>query len=712
MEQDKRTEVLRRASRGEATFHELAEVLAGLDGLLLIAPPGDTVRFFKDLDAALGPNRDRRVTVKDAPPPRPHGMDTSEGFVLFVFTDDRLAREYAVTKGIIAPDDVLSFLSKGAATVLFEVLVEQHAGIVIDSGAEHQLNLRRPAIARLYALLALADFAALPALHVVGVDGRPHLQPNPNGGQRAFVFQSKEVAAYGAPRLGQDGTAVPTVEVPTRTLLERLLQLGVTQIVVDPETPLLRSYERDDMLRMLELAGGDARAASSAPDPALQPEPGASDAAARTVVRRLAPLRPPARDTEANHAAFESFRKRVDERSMTIWSYLDGLAFEFELWAMVHPRPVDGFTWPAIFADESDPNKVLAKAFTRERDGRAAEADARLVSLSGLELMRWVWAAPKRIDQILINNFAASEGWVACPGYSVLSVVYPHFQDVKSLAAIDRVPLARLGTLPGARGLKVEVARALAAGWKELIALEDPGGAPPEPIEHDGRRWLPLFSEARAGLDFALKRRSASLQPSRPSAEPPFASWLVASRDVAGMLLDPEGPCPMPLEHTDLLVLDCTARGGGARPDGGAMAAAVGRLLAAGAISPRLAGQIVGDWPQWFVLALPRDDGQAIATLPDEDIYAVFSSEERARAYADGCNARHGGLEGFVPHPVAHRWNFSVFNILRDGASGGCIDPGADLAGGVRVDGEAIAAAIERVGERLQPRVPGFVAGA
>jgi hypothetical protein len=252
------------------------------------------------------------------------------------------------------------------------------------------------------------------------------------------------------------------------------------------------------------------------------------------------------------------------------------------------------------------------------------------------------------------------------------------------------------------------VARALVAGWKDLIALEGPDGGPPEPVEHDGRRWMPAFTDARAGLDFALKRRSAGLQPSRPSLAAPFGAWLVGARDLAGVLVDPDGPSPLPLEHTDLLVLDCAAAGA-SRPDGGAMAAAAAALVASQSVSPRLAGRLVADWPQWFVLMLTEHGQTQIATLPDQDAYAIFSSAERARAYAEACNARHGGLEGFVPQPIVHRWNFSVFHVVRDGAEWACIDVGPDLTGGLRLDAEAIAAAIERVGEQLQPRVPGFV---
>jgi hypothetical protein len=255
------------------------------------------------------------------------------------------------------------------------------------------------------------------------------------------------------------------------------------------------------------------------------------------------------------------------------------------------------------------------------------------------------------------------------------------------------------------------VARALVAGWKELIAVEGPDGSAPEAVERDGRRWLPAFSDARAALEFARKHRSASLQPGRPRSDAPFETWLVATRDLDGVLLDPDGPCPLPLDPTDLLVLACAAADGGARPGGGDIAAATGRLLASGAISSRRAGQILADWPQWFLLGSAQDGRQQIATLPDEDVYALFSSAERAQAYATACNATVGGLEGFVPTAVAHRWNFSVFTVIREGAQGGRIDPGSDLTGGVPLDGEAVAAAVERVAERLQPRVPSFVAG-
>ncbi len=45
-------------------------------------------------------------------------------------------------------------------------------------------------------------------------------------------------------------------------------------------------------------------------------------------------------------------------------------------------------------------------------------------------------------------------------------------------------------------------------------------------------------------------------------------------------------------------------------------------------------------------------------------------------------------------------------------ADGAWFEPAADATGGLHVDGDMLQAALERVHERLTPRVPGFVAGA
>ena len=58
--------VLKRTSKGEGTFPELAAALNSLEGMCLVIPPQEFVRLTEDLDAALERKGYGNVTVRDA----------------------------------------------------------------------------------------------------------------------------------------------------------------------------------------------------------------------------------------------------------------------------------------------------------------------------------------------------------------------------------------------------------------------------------------------------------------------------------------------------------------------------------------------------------------------------------------------------------------------------------------------------------------------
>ncbi|MEE8166726.1 MAG: hypothetical protein V3T64_14255, partial [Myxococcota bacterium] len=106
------------------------------------------------------------------------------------------------------------------------------------------------------------------------------------------------------------------------------------------------------------------------------------------------------------------------------------------------------------------------------------------------------------------------------------------------------------------------------------------------------------------------------------------------------------------------------------------------------------------------------DGGASIMTLPDVDCCPIFTSQEIARTYINVY--RNLGLmtEGMKPVPILHKWTYSVFVEAKNNfTEGACVDPIPLGGGGVRVAGEMLEAALERIDEKLKPRVPGFVEG-
>ena len=99
--------------------------------------------------------------------------------------------------------------------------------------------------------------------------------------------------------------------------------------------------------------------------------------------------------------------------------------------------------------------------------------------------------------------------------------------------------------------------------------------------------------------------------------------------------------------------------------------------------------------------------------VPDEDCCALFTSEETAGNYIQACEnigvIKAGDMQ---PVPVLHRWQRSVFQTLAEHFNdGGVVDPIPMSGQGLRLDREAIEAALEQVDTMLKPRVRGFVAG-
>jgi hypothetical protein len=712
-------DVLRRTSRGEASFAELAEALGSVQDLFVIVSPRDLARYLGELTAKLGPGMQNfgRVRADDAPAPSDVGITTKDGFVPLVFTDDTIAREYAVTAGLIQPDELLSFRTISPARSLWEALARGCPGIVLDEGSDHEINLRRDSMSRLYAIMSLPELAALPSLHVLLTSGDEVLvHTSPKGRRVAFVYESQETAIHGLRAQKQAGLG--TRPMATAALIEWVLRARVERLVVDAGLPIERHYDRDDLVKMLHLAGGDPSAADpTGPDPALEPSPGAADAAAapdapaRPEARALACTPPPGREPDESRAAFQALRVRAEKRTINLWEYVDGLAFDLDLWVPIHEKPVDGFTWPMLHKHPDKEDKRILFTFSHLPTAEAMLPGARFAHLAGIEAMRWVWAAPKHIDEVAIDLHKDTTGWLTFPNYWVLSAVYPQFVDVPDPAAVARVGLVRLGGLVGARGTKPEVARALAADWRELVAVAGADGGPPPPVEIEGRRCLPVFSDPKQCFAFLSAHRGYPQTPVRAGAEPPFGAWLAATAGCDGVVLDPTGPWPLVLDHTDLLWAELWARSG-RQPDPADLVAEVTRLVRAQAIPMALAARLVADWPRYFIGVARTDTGGTVLKLPEGDVCAVFTSAEKAAFFIDAHRTLgiFRGAEGLKPMPILHRWTHSVFHAVVEQFEAACIDPEPGAGTGLHLDRAALAAAVERIEERLQPRVPGFVA--
>jgi hypothetical protein len=510
-------------------------------------------------------------------------------------------------------------------------------------------------------------------------------------------------------------------------LLTTLLGQGITRLFVNPGFTTVRWYAREELERMVALLGGNVAATAPATgDPALHtaaggdlargaaaPAGGAAARARRYAVPPMIP--PPGRADEASHQVARALSERAQKEQVPIWEYVRLLGGDLDLYVQLLPGPVDGTTWPQRFKDTKDADRSVLYAYTREDRMRAAMAkdppdEQRFQRLAGVELMRWLWAAPKPADEVYINAYKGSDAFLPVPGRWALSIVYPHYLDVDRLEAVPTVPLPRLAALPGVRGLQAEVVKAMVQGWKHLLGTRRRDGGAVQPVERDGGRWLPVFTTDEQFFAFGSTDRSFDGVPVRADRQPPFGRWLGATQDCDGIVVDPAAPRPLTLDHTDLLLLELWSRVG-SQPRGPELAKAVALLRADDLITPRVAARIVADWPEWYVGIQRKESEVAVLALPDRETLPIFPTADALGAFV----AHHrtaGRLSGsWEAMGLVHRWTGSVFEHVGESYRGGaCIAPAADGSGGLALDAAMLDAVMQRLHERLTPRVPGFVA--
>jgi hypothetical protein len=715
-------ETLQRFARGDATLGDLGEALRETETVTLVVAPAEARRFVQDLDAAVKEKGIGNVKVGDTETPRVAGATTPDGFVPRLFTDVATAREWATAGGLLEPGELMMTNECAPSTLLVESVNGRYGGWVIDEGAEHAVTLDAPSVRRLYALLALEDFARLPVLHLVGLGGR-FTERLADGQVQALVFDSERTASIGIEKLAARVPGVAAEARPVHDVLTRLLAAGVSRLNVNVGFTTERFYLRDDLTRMLAVLG--------AADPALQSLPGGDVAAAaarasipddlvawarRYPAQPMVP--PPGRSDADAERVFGAFRARLAKETVSIFEYVRVFGHDVDLYVQPNPVPTQGLTWPQRFDNPIKKGTTTLSTFTREETMRAhvreqPPAHRAYLRLSGVEIMRWAWAAATSPDFVQVDGYSGTAGAFEIPIELALQFLYPLYRGVEQLESVPSVGLARVTALPGAHGLRPEVARALLTGWKHVLGAKARAGGAPSVVEHAGGRWLPAFTTDDQFFDYGRANRAFDGVPVRADAQPPFGRWLAAAREADGVVLDPGAPRPLLLDHATLLALDLWARDG-RQPRAADLVKAAAALLGDGTLTPRAAARAVADWPVWYLALQQTPDGSVTGTrMRQVDAVPVFATEASCRAFVDA-QVRDGLAKGeWRAIAVPHRWRVSVFHqAVFSHADGAWLEPAPDGSGGLHVSGAMLDAAVERLHEQLTPRVPGFVAAA
>ncbi len=550
-------------------------------------------------------------------------------------------------------------------------------------------------------------------------------------------------------RVEDDDEAMLLMGADPALRIRDCLERGFGGMVLNPRSPHAAVLDRDTVAGLSGMIAGPAPGAEGASPPEERParpsppEPSEPASPAEVLRRRveegpsLEPVPPPGISAEESRDRFQELRRAWSEERIPAWELLDGLGFEIGVHVPVRPEPVHGLRWPLVSPHPDDPERPSVRVFTHPEAADAALAelpDVETLHLSGIEALRWIWAAPAAVDGVVFDLYPDGPAHLTIPDTWGLAILYPHFLDYSEFERVERVAPGRLGGLPGARGLKAEVVRSLVEGWSDLVGLETGKGSAAATVEHDGGRYLPAFTSPDRYFDFDTAHPDRSGDPRPVGEDAPFQEWLLASSECDGVLLDPASPHPLVLDHTDLAILALWC-GTGRRPD--ATDLAVGVASAREELGARVAGRIVADWPRYYWAHQPGegDEPTRAMTMPDRDACPIFTSEEKVTRFLG--RIREWGMvdEGMKPARYLTGWAFNVFREMAGGyEDGGWIDPRAmKILEAVADDGEMLdgafdavdpdatdgdglevspamaRAALERIDERLMPRVPGFV---
>ncbi|MGA1824769.1 MAG: SseB family protein [bacterium] len=732
-------EILERTSKGKATFIEFASALKSLKKMITLVPPANVAQFVHSIDEV----------QKEKSTPSIYGITIQDGtFVPYIFTNDTIAREYAKSSGMSKPETGISFVSNDWISGLWEFLMSGFAGVVIDKGSEHTINLDRKSLATLYAYISLEEFARLSHLCVVTYQGRTHYQRPPNGAIQAFVYDDEKAASECIENIRQQFPGAAVLRTATPQLLNELLKAGITLLVVNHGLADMRLYNRDDIITMANIVGirvhpsqmsqsqptatpaaglhKESQSQSSShitghnPDMTASGEEELPKPLAMALKHPMRPMFPCPEHSDAEaQMLFQGLKMKVDQRSIDMWEILETLSFKIKFYMFIHPRPVDGLCWTQFFRSADDENKTITYLYTSEAlihnalKGSPPEYN-RFRTISGIEALRWIWAAPTNIDLVGIDYYAQSPAHMRFPSFWALSSIYPLFYDIPDIQQIPHTEIAHAGSIPGARGLKPEVIRALLAGWKQLIGIEPTDENIPL-ISYQEKHYLPVFSSIDQLCAFSSSPHGIKGKPKPTTGSiAPFRRWLELTADSDGVILDPAAHHPLILDHTDLCVLDLWSQRSGSSPKGDEIISSVASLYNNNRISSTCAARIVADYPRYWVgFDQSADKNVSILMVPNTDACALFTSSQLLQdylAYQKGkSDNTRKHLETMSPTPILTNWNNSALALAAEQFLEIWINPHPTGDGGIHLKMDAINAGLARIDEKCKPRVPGFI---
>jgi uncharacterized membrane protein len=140
---------------------------------------------------------------------------------------------------------------------LHDFLIRGYGGVVVDPGAEHELQMSRETVAELFAQLTMGQLVKIEKI-LVASSGESILWRGSQNSLQTIVFDNKHAAKHFVEQMEKEGTEdIRVKRMGTPDVIAFLIRSNVNELVVNAMLPDERSYPREDFVKMLRLLGLD-----------------------------------------------------------------------------------------------------------------------------------------------------------------------------------------------------------------------------------------------------------------------------------------------------------------------------------------------------------------------------------------------------------------------------------------------------------------------
>jgi hypothetical protein len=170
-------------------------------------------------------------------------------FVAFAFTRQEFGRNAAILEGRIHQDQTILFEEQTWATALYTFLANGYAGVCIDPGTDHMLQIPREELSRIVALMTIKNFAGFEKLALVkSHDGS--ICHSYEGETQVMVFDCDLSDQNLLENLKNSVFPQQQVQIVIDglpTVIQEVLHSDAKHVVVNPGLSDTRLYEKEEL---------------------------------------------------------------------------------------------------------------------------------------------------------------------------------------------------------------------------------------------------------------------------------------------------------------------------------------------------------------------------------------------------------------------------------------------------------------------------------